>query len=185
MPEKIGDSMNKKNMYIIVAVLVIVIIIAGVAAYVFLNNGGGGTTNPTTTPSPTPAPSVVDASTLQFKVNETTNGQLVSYAFAGKNVNTTSEVLRMDILGGSAGNYSYIINLGTQKSDLKINDGAWASSDFNTDSSYIVAFADYQTALINWTGQQSYSYTAPSGASIVIFDIQVNPTLNDSLFATS
>ena len=178
-------QLNKKTIYIIVAVLVVVIVIAGAAAYLLTNNGGNGGTTPTPTPSPTPAPTVVNATTLQFSVNETTSGVPLKYNFAAKNVNTTTEVMRMDILD-SAGNYSYIINLGTSTSFLKINDGAWAASDFNTDSAaYIVAFSDYQTALINWNGQDAtYSYTTAS-SSIVISAIHVNPTLEDSLFATS
>ncbi len=176
--------MNKKTMYLIVAVLVIVIIVAGAAAYILMGNGGGGTT-PTTTPSPTPAPTVVDANSLQFSVTETTNGAALNYNFAAKNVNTTSEVMRMDILGGSSGNYSYIINLATSTSYLKINDGAWTASDFNTDSAYIVAFSDYQAALINWNGNDAtYTYSTAT-ASIVISAIQVNPTLPDTLFSTS
>lgn len=179
-------QLNKKTIYIIVAVLVVVIIIAG-AAYILSNSGNGGTTSPT--PTPTPTVSVVDATTLQFSVNETTNGALVTYNYAAKNVNTTSEVLRLDIPGGSVGNYSYIINLSTSTSSFSTDNGAtWIASDFNTDSTaYIVAFSDYQTNLVNWNGHdESYSYTAASnGASIVIYAIHVNPTLADSLFATS
>ena len=179
--------MNKNTIYIIVAVLVVVIVIAGAAAYLLTNNGGNGGTTPTPTPSPTPAPTVVNATTLQFSVNETTNGALVTYNSAAKNVNTTSEVLRLDIPGGSIGNYSYIINLSTSKSSFSSDNGAtWATSDFNADSAYIVAFADFQTKLIGWNGSDAtYSYTASNGASIVIYDIHVNPTLADSLFATS
>jgi hypothetical protein len=176
--------MNKKTIYIIVAVLVVIIVI-GAAAYVLMNNGGNGGTTPTPTPSPTQAPTVVDASTLQFSVTETTNGVALNYNFAAKNVNTTTEVMRMDIID-AAGNYSYVIDLGAATSFLKSNDGAWTASGFNTDVSYIVAFADYQTALVNWDGHaETYSYTASSGSAIVISAIHVNPTLADSLFATS
>jgi uncharacterized protein YxeA len=176
--------MKKQTMYIIVAVLVIVIVVAGAAAFLLMNNGNGGT-GATPTPTPEPTPTVVDATTLQFSVAETTSGVTLNYNFAAKNVNTTTEVLRMDIID-AAGNYSYIIDLGASTSFLKINDGAWTASDFNTDSSYIVAFSDYQTALINWNGHDAtYSYTAASGSSIVISAIHVNPTLPDSTFSTS
>ncbi len=92
--------MNKKTMYLIVAVLVIVIIIAGAAAYLLSNNGGGGGTTPTPTPSATPVPTVVGASTLQLNVNETGSAGTVTYMFSAKNLNTTTLVVRMDILGG-------------------------------------------------------------------------------------
>ena len=175
--EKFGDSMNKKTIYIIVAVLIVVIVVAGAAAFLLMG----------TTPTPTPVPTVVGATTLQFSVNETTNGALVTFNFAAKDVNTTNEVLRLDIPGGSLGNYSYIINLATSTSFFSADNGAtWTASDFATDSSFVVLFADYQTNLVNWNGNDAtYSYTATSGASIVIYDISVNPTLADSLFATS
>jgi hypothetical protein len=176
--------MNKQTTYIIVAVLVIVIIIAGAAAYILMNNGGNGGTN--ATPTPTPAPlSVVGATSLQFTVLETTNGTPLTYNFAVKNVNEMNEEIRMDIID-SAGNYSYIIKLADSTSFLKVNDGAWTASDFNTDQTYIVAFSDYVTALGNWNGHdETYSYTATSGSSIVISAIHVDPSLDDSLFSTS
>ena len=176
--------MNKKTIYIIVAVLIVMIVVAA-AAILLMNNGGGGGTTPTPTPTAAPTLTVVGASTLEFSVAETTNGALVTYNFAVKNVNTTTEVLRMDIPGGSVGNYSYIINLGDSTSYLSLDKGTtWTASDFNTDSSYIVAFADYVSNLVNWDGHAAtYSYTASNGASIVISAIHVNPTLADSIFA--
>ena len=90
--------MNKNTMYIIVAVLVIVIIVAGAAAYILMNNNGNGGTNATPTPSPTTAPTVVGASSLQFTVDETTNGATpVTYNYAVKNFNASNEMLRVDI----------------------------------------------------------------------------------------
>ena len=181
--------MNKKTIYIIVAILVI-IIIAAAAAVVFMGNGGG---EATPTPEPT-ALTVVDASTLQFDVAETTNGQVVNYAFASKNVNTTTQVVRMDILGGEAGNFSYIIDIAAGTSFNSMDNGAtWTASTtgFAADSDYVVAFADYQTNLVNWDGlSATYSFTTtetmpPAGRDIVISAIHVNPTLEDSLFATS
>ena len=185
--------MNKQTIYIIVAVLVVIIVIAGAAAYILMNNGGNGGTTPTPTPSPTPALTVVDASTLQFDVAETTNGATLNYAFASKNVNSSTQVVRMDILSSTA-NYSYIIDIAAGTSFTSIDNGAtWTASTtgFATDSAYVVAFADYQTALVNWDGHSAtYSFTTtetmpPAGRGIVISAIHVNPTLASSLFATS
>jgi hypothetical protein len=175
--------MNKKTIYIIVAVLVVVIVIAGAAAFLLMNNGGGGGATPTPTPEPT-ALTVVDASTLQFNVAETTSGVTLNYAFASKNVNTSTQVVRMDIL--STTNYSYIVDLGASTSFLSTDNGAtWAASDFAADSAYIVAFADYQTALVNWDGHSAeYSYTASDGRGIVISAIHVNPTLDEATYFT-
>lgn len=179
--------MNKKTIYIVVAVLVVIVVIAGAAAFLYWNGGGGGTT-PTPTPTATPVPTVVGASTLQINVNETGSAGTVTYMFSAKNVNTTSLVLRMDIPGGSAGNYSYIIDTGAQKAYLSVDNGAtWTSDDWPTDYAMAVTpFNDYVTHLAdNWNGSDlTYTYTSSTG-TILIYGIRPNPTLPDSLFATS
>ena len=179
--------MNKNTIYIIVAVLVVIIIIAGAAAYLLSNGGGGGTT-PTPTPSATPVPTVVGASTLQINVNETGSAGTVTYMFSAKNLNTSTLVVRMDIPGGSAGNYSYIVDAGAQKAYSSTNNGAtWTSDDWPTDYAMVVTpFNNYVTQLAdNWNGSDlTYTYTSSTG-TILIYNICPNPTLPDSLFATS
>jgi hypothetical protein len=163
--------MNKKTIYIIVAVLVVIIIIAGAAAYILMNNNGGGGTNATPTPAPTSVPTVVGASTLQINVNETSSAGTVTYMFSAKNMNTTTLVVRMDILGGSAGN----------------NGATWTSDDWPTDYAMVITpFNNYVTQLAdNWNGSDlTYTYTASTG-TILIYNICPNPTLPTSLFATS
>jgi hypothetical protein len=173
---KVGDSMNKKTIYIVVAVLVVIIVAAGVGIWLLYYNG----TTPTATPS------VVGASTLQFSVNETTNGALVTYEFAGKNVNTSSLMLKVDIPGGSAGNYSYVLNVSQQKSWDSINGGTWTEGNFTTDwSTWGAAWYNYVNNLVNWSGTGDYSYTSTSGSTITIYNIVVNPTIPDSTFQTS
>jgi|WetSurMetagenome_2_1015567.scaffolds.fasta_scaffold12846_4 hypothetical protein len=182
-PEKIGDTMNKKTMYLIVAVLVIVIIVAGAAAYILMNNGGGGT-NATPTPAPTTAPTVVGASSLQFTVDETTNGaNQVIYNFAVKNFNASNEMLRVDI---PSANYSLVVKLADSTSFSSVDNGAtWIAGDFVTDAGFATTLNNYVTELANWNGHDAtYSYTAGQ-ISNVISAIHVNPPLEDSLFATS
>jgi hypothetical protein len=190
--KKIGDSMNKKTIYIIVAALVVVIVVVA-AAILFMNYGGGGGGTPT--PTPTPVPTVVGTNTLQFNVNETTNGVLVTYQYAfkdltwdGTNVNMTNAVVRLDIPGGSFGNYSYIFNAAELKSWSSGDNGVtWTQGDFAVDwPQWSPLINDYLTHLVNWNGSDlTYSYTATSGISNVIYDISLNPTLPASLFATS
>ena len=173
-------------MYIIVAVLVIVIIVAGAAAYILMGNGGGGT-SATPTPAPTTAPTVVGASSLQFIVQETTSGgSPVTYNFAVKNFNASNEMIRIDIPGGSAGNYSYIIKLADSTSFLSIDNGAtWTASSFGTDASFATSLNNYVTELANWNGHDAtFTYTAGQITN-VISALHVNPDLSDSLFATS
>jgi hypothetical protein len=178
--------MNKKTMYAIVAVIVIVIIIAGAAAYILMGNGGG-TTNATPTPAPTTTPTVVGASSLQFTVDETTSGgSPVTYNYAVKNFNASNEMLRVDIPGGSAGNYSYIIKLADSTSYLSADNGVtWTASDFATDAAFATSLNDYVTALVSWNGHDAtYTYTAGSITN-VISALHINPDLSDSMFATS
>ena len=139
-------------------------------------------------PTPTPSVTVADATSLQFTVVETTSGASVTYNFAVENVNATNEMIRVDIPGGAAGNYSYIVKLGDSTSFISMDNGAtWTASDFATDANFAISLQDYITNLVQ-TGMdtdETYSYTASSGSSIVISAIHVNPTLDDSLFATS
>jgi hypothetical protein len=168
--------MNKRTMYIIVAVLVIVIVVAGAAAFVLLNP----------TPTPTAVASVVGATSLQFSVNETTNGALVTYNFAGNNVNTSSLMLRVDIPGGSAGNYSYILSVSQQKSWDKVNDGAWTEGNYTADWETFGAawYSHVNENLGNWNGTGDYTYTS-GNSSYTIYNIVVNATIPDSTFQTS
>jgi uncharacterized protein (UPF0333 family) len=181
--------MNKNTMYLLVAVLVIVIIVAGAAAYILMGNGGSGT-NATPTPAPTTVPTVVGASTLQINVDETGSAGTVTYMFSAKNMNTGASnlVVRMDIPGGSAGNYTYIVDEGAQKAYSSFDNGAtWTSDDWPTDYAMVITpFNDYVTHLAdNWNGSDlTYTYTSSTG-TILIYDICPNPTLSDSLFSTS
>jgi uncharacterized protein YxeA len=175
--------MNKKTIYIIVAVLVI-IIIAAAAAYMYTTPGGGGEATPTPTATPL---TVVGATSLQFTVDETTSGgSPVTYDYAVRNFNASNEELRVDIPGGSAGNYSYIIKLVDSTSFLSIDNGVtWTASDFATDAAFATFLNDYVTALYNWNGHDA-TYTYTSGdITNVISALHINPTLPDSMFATS
>ncbi len=107
--------MKKSTTYIVVAVVIVIIIIAAAAAYVYMNPSEGGATP---TPTATATPTVVGQSTLQFNVNETykrsrsnhMNTHIANLTWDGNTVNAANTVVRLDLPGGSAGNYSYILN---------------------------------------------------------------------------
>ncbi len=172
--------MNKKTIYIVVAVIVVVLIV-GVAGVMLLNNNGNNGTNPTPTPTPAPSATVVGASTVQFSVNETTNGAIVTYNFACKNFNTSTEVIRVDI-PSSTGNYSYIINAGEQKS-WSNTAGTWVK-DSTFDSSFATAFTNYTHKLATAGNTNDLTYTTDTG-SITIYCVTVNQSIAASVFATS
>jgi hypothetical protein len=173
------NHLNKKTVYVIVAVLVAVIVVA-VAGVLLLNNGGNA--NPSTSPTPTAPPTIVGANTLKFNVNDT-SGQIF-YTYSCKNFNTSNEVLRVDMNIGAAGNYSYMIDMGTQKSWSSTDGGAtWtASTDFAGDTTnYAAPFTAYVNAIVANGNTANFAYTSV----ISIVGIEVNPTLANSVFATS
>jgi hypothetical protein len=172
--------MNKKTVYIIVAVLVVVIVVAAAGIFLMNNSGNSGETTPTV--------SVKDATSLQYSANVTNTATgTITYNFAGKNLGTSNMTIRVDLLGGELGNYSYILNAGEEKSWSNTNGGAWTAGNFTADwASWGTQWTENANELgNNWSGTGDYSYTASSGESITITCIAVNPTLADSLFQTS
>ena len=164
----------------------IIIIIGSVAAYV-LTGGFGGGGNPAVSPTPTAtATSVVGAANLQFFLNETsTNGALLTYEFYAKNVNSSNLMLRVNLPNPSA-NYSFIMDNSTQKSYVSTDNGAtWQNSDFTADWSHLgEVFNEGVNQLVHWNGKdQTVTFTASNGATDIIYNITVDPTLPDSLFA--
>jgi hypothetical protein len=178
--------MNKKIIYIIVAVIVVVLIV-GVAGVMLLNNGGNGNnTNPTATPTPAPSIAVSNATNLQFSVNQTTNGVLVGYQYTCKNINTANEIVRIDMCL-TEGNYSYVVDLGTQKSYVSTDGGAtWTQTTFADDcTNYVTPFHTIVDKIIaNGNTTADYSYTE-NGSTYAVYCIAVNPTIADSVFATN
>jgi hypothetical protein len=167
--------MNKKTIYAIVAVIVVVLVV-GVTGVLLLNNNNG---NNETTPTPTPTPdTVVDASTVQFSVNETTNGATVTYLFACKNFNSSTELIRVDI-PSDAGNYSYILNAGEQKSWSNVA-GTWAQDSTFDPSSFAMAFTNYANKLADQGNINDLTYT--DGSTYTIYCVAVNQSILDSTF---
>ncbi|MCW3983935.1 MAG: hypothetical protein NWE96_08050 [Candidatus Bathyarchaeota archaeon] len=175
--------MDKKMIYIVVAVLVVVIVV-GVAGVMLLNQGGnGGTTTPTPTPTPV---AVSEATALQFSVDQTTNNVLVGYTYTCKNFNASDEILRVDMCLAE-GNYSYIIDLGAQKSYASMDGGAtWTATNFADDcTNYVTPFHNIVDKLIaNGDTNADYTYTE-NGTTNKVYCIAVNPTIADSVFKTS
>jgi hypothetical protein len=170
--------MNRKAIHILTAVLIIVIV-GVVAGVLLLNNGGSNGVNKPV--------SVADATSLEFMANVTSQGTIVTHEFYGKNMGTSNLIVRFDILGGEAGNWSYILDTGQEKSWNSTNYGAWASSNYTADWAFWgTRWTNFVTNLQNWSGTGDYSYTSSTtGNYITIYSITVNPKLSDSLFQAS
>ncbi len=174
--------MNSKTIGLLVAVVVIIIIVAvGAGGYLlgwFGGGGGGGGGSETVY-------NMGNATSLQYNLNLTAaDGTSGIYKFAGKNLNTGTMMLRVDVIGGGTV-YSYIMHAQNQTAWSNAT-GTWAQSDFATDwPTWSTQFEGYVAHNKDWkTGDSDIAYT-DSGNSIKIYDIVINPTLADSLFQPS
>lgn len=172
--------MQKNMRYAIVAVVVIIIVVVAVAgAYVLMNpgteEGGGGGTETVYT--------ISNATSLTYTVNSSASAGAVT-KLSGKNLNTVDMVVRVDIeVAGDT--YSYLLNA-TAQSYWANDTGTWVQgvfqtgwNDWNTNQWQV-----YVGNTPGWmAGDPDITFTDSTGASIVVYDIQINPTLDDSLFA--
>ena len=166
-------------MYILAAVLVIAIVVVGVGAYVYLGMGGGTTEGN----------GVADATSLQYDADVTYQGATSLYQFVAKDIDTDNMALRIDILGGETGNYTYILNGADQTAWVGVND-EWTdvSSDFTNQWNAWVGegkqwTTDVNNLAANWSGTGDYTYTdSATDTTIRIYNIMVNSTIDDALF---
>jgi hypothetical protein len=160
-------------MYALVAVVVIIVVVAVAGAYVLMNSGGV---------------KVADATSLQYDVDVTYQGDITLFKWAAKNVGATDMALHFDILHGEQGNFTYILNSGDQTAWMAVN-GTWTdmSSDFTNQWNLWVGTGKQWTgnmnALANWSGTGDCTYTgSTTNSTFRIYNIVINPTIADSLF---
>jgi hypothetical protein len=184
--------LNKKGIstWLIVAIIVVVVVIGGIAVYV-LYSGGGGEEEITPTPTPTPNADVESATSLAFKVNGTIGGVNELYAFTAKNLGTSDILMRTDEFDVEGNAFIYQFNQ-TAQTVWASYSGQWSdvssewTSYWDGANSGVVgytAFEEYKTQLAtNWSGSGDYDYSS-SGDTFHIYDIVINPSIEDSLFA--
>jgi hypothetical protein len=135
-------------------------------------------------PSTSAATNVADASSLQYSVNlsaDTPSALRGTYTYSGKNVGTSSFMMRIEFTDLS--NYQSIIILnGAQQKAWEYSAGKW--SEISAYGTYYNVWQGYVGVLAAWNGTGDYSYTL-SRATVRIYDISVNPVLADSLFQHS
>jgi hypothetical protein len=169
--------MNQKGIapLVIVAVIAVIAVVAGVGVYAATRgggggNGGGGNGGGT---------DISGASSLQFDVNSTTENLSSAFTFYTKNIGTSNVMIRID--GTVSGeDVIYIIN-GAQQKVWIYAAGTWIdlSSSYSTYwETWSQSLQGYQSDLVDWSNG---SWTSPDG-STTISNIQVNPSLSDSLF---
>jgi hypothetical protein len=178
--------MNKKavSMVLIAVIVIVVVVVVGVAAYWALSNTGGEE-GPTPTPTPTPAASIEDATSLGFKVNATIDGANGLYAFTAKNLGTSDILLRVDAVEADGSVFVYLYNQTAETAWVQFG-GEWTDQSTSFTSYWdgtlgYTGFSAYKAELAaNWSSGD-YDYTSDSN-SYHIYDIDVNPAIEDSLF---
>lgn len=158
------------------AAIVIVIVIAAVAAGAYFLLGGGGQVT---------IEDIKSATSLSLKADTTLAGQTSTVTFYGKDLQDPNNFkYRME--GTAAGQqFIFIVNATESKVSLYMA-GQW--TDF-TENFQLYAglygatqFEEVENQLSGWTGGE-WTYTDPdTGATVKIYDIQLNPSLSDDLF---
>jgi len=153
-----------------------------------------GTTTPTTTPTTTltttpgggveSTPSLLTR--LDYKIDITSEGQTSTYRYRARNMGTTNLDLRVDMtISGTT--MSYILS-GSQQQGWIYTGGQWMSfsdigmnfSEYWSDySGNLRTYMDYLPS--GWVPGEEWSGTY-GGVTYRIYDIQVNPSLPDSVF---
>ena len=181
--KKRGYRMNKKAVsWVIIGIVIIAVVVVGVVAYWALTSTGGEGEEEE-------KPDVAGATSIGFKVDATVGGVSEVYAFTAINLGTSDIQLRTDETDAQGTQFIYVINQTAQTVWASIA-GDWVdvSSDFTSywDGEYgtlvgHAALDSYMTALADWTGTGDYQYTSGDD-SYRIYDIILNPTVEDSLF---
>jgi hypothetical protein len=157
---------------LIIAIVVIVVAAGvGVGAYVATRGGGtggggggGGTGG-----------DIGSATSLSFTITESSSGSALT--LKAKDIGSNNMKIRIDMTAPTA--MSYIVNGATSTAWVYTDTTGWIdmSSTFSTLwDTWNSAFTGYQTDLGSWT---SGSITV---GTVTISNVQVNPTLADSLF---
>jgi hypothetical protein len=171
--------MNQKTVAIVVIAIILIAVI-GVAAYWYLGGGGAGEPEPT----PTPAPGIEDATSLQYSVEITGGESAGTYKYIAKNIGTDDMMIRVEIPMEGMDDLVYIVNGAQQKAWANEGTGWVDLSDSFSDQwdAWKATWDGYTGNLADWTSGEK-TYTDPAdGSTVRIFDIVVNPSLEDSLF---
>jgi len=176
-------KMNKKGIsWVIIAIVIIAVVVVGGVAYWAMTstgdgnggNGGNGGEDVYT---------AQNATSLEFKVSAAIGGMDESYAFMAKNLGTSEVMLRVEQVSGGE-EFVYIMNQ-AQKTAWAYYAGEWTevTGQFSTywDDLWAPALEEYQTQLADWEGTEDWEYNV-GGDSYRVYDIVLNPTLEDSLF---
>jgi hypothetical protein len=171
-----------------IVVTVVVVTVAGVAAAVVLLNPGegttsGGATTTTTTPwTTTTGGGIAGATSLTCTADVTSENMSGTITLKAKNIGTDELKIREEgtiQMNGTTYDVIYIVN-GELQQAWACMDGQWMT--FNFSEAWNTYVGSFQEELSGWTGGD-YTYTDPTtGMTLRLYDIVLNPVLDDSLF---
>jgi len=156
---------------ILAVVVIVVVAVAGVGVYLATRGGGTGGGGGDGTGG-----DVGSATSLSFDITDTSQG--MALAFKAKDIGSSSLKLRMEGTYSGA-EFVCILNGALQKCWVSYGGGTLIESDTLFQSlwdTFSTAFSEYQTDLASWTSGNIVAGT------VTISNIQVNPTLADTLF---
>jgi hypothetical protein len=195
---------SSKKLLAIIAIIIIVVAIAA-GAFLLMGSKPSGGTNPSASPTSTTSPGasstasasasptasatnqVGTAQSIRFSAKYTsaspsTSTMAFDYTFSAKNIGTPNMMIRVE--GNIAGqNVVYIVNGATKKAWISTAD-TWIdlSTEFASEwSSWDNTWEGFKTNLDDWAGSGDITYNV-GGDSVRIYNISVNPALDDSLF---
>lgn len=162
---------------------------------------GGGGTKPTATPTqqvnqPTATATATQqtndaatATSLDFTVEYVIEGQGdATWRYRARNIGTSNLDIRIDYNIQGVGEFTYILS-GSSQEGWVYASGTWMSytqtgMNFNDFwDAWSEGFNNYHQSLVDdWTGVQGWTYTVPGVGSVTYTNIDVNPSLPDSLF---
>ena len=168
--------MNQKTLAIII-VAVLAIAVVAVAAYFLMGTEDN-------VEDPVDIITVENATSLQFSVDLTFDGESMgTYEYSAKNIGTSDLMVRVEIPDAS-GDLIYIINGANQSAWASVAD-EWTdlSDTFSTEwDSWTGTMEGYTDELTTWV-EGDWTFTDTDGTGVKVYDIAINPTLADSLFA--
>jgi hypothetical protein len=158
-----------------IIVLIVVIAAIGVSYYYFWMPQGE---------PEEPEYPIETATNLQFKVDMTYEGMTDTYTYYLKDMGTDDFKLRedADVVGE---HFVTVIDVGEESAWMYAYD-TWMEMDFQENwAIYEEITSGYIDRLAEWTeGEETYTYTDPDigEVTIKIYNIMVDPVLDDSLF---
>jgi hypothetical protein len=149
------------------------------------------TQQPTSEPTsaPTEAPNqAATATSLDFTIEYILEGMgTYTYQYRARNIGTSNLDFRVDMTSSQM-DAAYILKGSTQQGWV-YSGGQWF--EFTTmyqnwdefwDAQY-EGFEEYHAALVeDWTGVEGWSYTMPGVGSVTYTNVNINPSLPDSVF---